>query len=43
MEVPCCNGLLGYAKKATKKATRKVPVKSVIVGINGNILSEEWV
>ena len=43
MEVPCCNGLLGYAKRATKKAIRKVPIKSVIVGINGDILSEEWV
>lgn len=43
MEVPCCRGLQQMVKKAAEKAQRKVPVKSVIVGIQGNILSEEWV
>jgi len=43
MEVPCCNGLLGLAKKATQKASRKIPIKSIVVGIKGEILNEEWV
>ncbi len=43
MEVPCCRGLQQMVKMAAEKAQRKVPVKSVIVGIQGNILSEEWV
>jgi ferredoxin len=43
MEVPCCSGLLGLAKKAVDNASRKIPVKSIIVGIKGDILKEEWI
>lgn len=43
MEVPCCGGLLQMAKAALHKATRKIPVKLIVVGIQGKILSEEWV
>jgi hypothetical protein len=43
MQVPCCGGLLHLAKQALAGAQRKVPIKAVIVGINGEILSEEWV
>ena len=43
MEVPCCMGLLNLARQATEKATRKVPVKCIVVGIKGNIVREEWV
>jgi len=42
MEVPCCSGLLGIARSAASQASRKIPVKSVVVGINGKILKEEW-
>lgn len=42
MEVPCCTGLLSLAKRAAEKATRKIPIKSIIVGIKGDILKEEW-
>ena len=42
MEVPCCSGLLSLAKKASEKASRKIPIKSIIVGIKGDILKEEW-
>lgn len=42
MQVPCCGGLLGIAKQAAAKAKRKVPVKAIIVGLKGDILSEEW-
>jgi|WetSurMetagenome_2_1015567.scaffolds.fasta_scaffold00007_23 NAD-dependent dihydropyrimidine dehydrogenase PreA subunit len=43
MEVPCCGGLLQMVRAASARATRKVPVKQMIVGISGNILKEEWV
>jgi NAD-dependent dihydropyrimidine dehydrogenase PreA subunit len=43
MEVPCCGGLLQMTKAAMAKASRKVPLKMMIVGIQGNILKEEWV
>jgi len=42
VEVPCCGGLLHLAKQAASKAKRKVPIKSVIVSIKGELLSEEW-
>jgi hypothetical protein len=43
MQVPCCGGLMQMVKVAAGQATRKVPVKSVIVGVEGEILKEEWV
>ena len=43
MEVPCCGGLLQMVKAALANASRKVPVKKMIVGINGEVLQEEWV
>lgn len=43
MQVPCCGGLLQMAKIAMQKAERKVPIKSVTVGLQGEILQEEWV
>ena len=43
MEVPCCGGLLQMVRTALSKATRKVPVKKIIAGINGDVLEEEWV
>lgn len=43
MEVPCCGGLLQMVKAALAKATRKVPVKQMVVGISGEVLEEEWV
>ena len=43
MEVPCCGGLLKMVKTALSDSSRKVPVKKMIVGINGEILEEEWV
>ena len=43
MEVPCCGGLIQMIQSATSKAQRKVPVKAVQVGIQGEILAEEWI
>ena len=41
MQVPCCMGLVSLAQQAAKDSKRKVPVKSIVVGIQGEILSEE--
>jgi hypothetical protein len=43
MQVPCCMGLLNLARQASEAAQRKVPVKYVVVGVQGEILQEEWV
>jgi NAD-dependent dihydropyrimidine dehydrogenase PreA subunit len=43
MQVPCCSGLLRLAREAVQSATRKVPIKCVVVGLQGAILREEWV
>jgi hypothetical protein len=44
MEVPCCRGLLSIAEDARAQAHRKVPLKAVLVSIQGGeILSEDWV
>jgi len=42
MEVPCCRGLVSIAQEGLKKARRKVPLKLTVVGISGDIISEEW-
>jgi ferredoxin len=43
MEVPCCGGLLAMVKQAAAAAKRKVPVKHVVIGIQGGVKSESWV
>ncbi len=43
MEVPCCGGLIQLVRAAMARASRKVPVKAVIVSIDGKILSDEWI
>jgi hypothetical protein len=42
MQVPCYMGLAHLAKEALANSERKVPVKTVVVGLQGEILSEEW-
>ena len=42
MEVPCCGGLMQMVEMARQSATRKVPVKQIIVSLQGEILTEEW-
>ena len=43
MQVPCCGGLLSLEQQAVQSSTRKVPIKAIVVGLQGEILSEEWV
>jgi len=42
MQVPCCGGLLAMAKQALEGAERKIPLKSVIIGVQGEVLSDDW-
>jgi Pyruvate/2-oxoacid:ferredoxin oxidoreductase delta subunit len=41
MEVPCCRGLLALVQQAMSQASRKIPIKSIVVGIKGTIIKEE--
>jgi len=43
MEVPCCHGLLALVKETVEKSERKVPVKHVVVSLQGDILKDEWI
>jgi len=43
MEVPCCGGLSQMVQMATQMASRRVPVKEVVIGIKGDVISEDWV
>lgn len=43
MQVPCCGGLLHLARTAAGQARRKVPIKCIVVGIQGEILQEDWI
>jgi len=42
MQVPCCRGLLALAKDAAAQAKRKVPIKYVVVSLQGEVLEEAW-
>jgi hypothetical protein len=43
MEVPCCGGLLQIAQLAQANAKRKIPIKKIVIGIEGEFLSEDWI
>ena len=43
MEVPCCGGLVALALEAASRAERKIPVKEVVISVQGEVLSERWV
>ncbi|MBI9073002.1 MAG: 4Fe-4S binding protein [Melioribacteraceae bacterium] len=43
MQVPCCNGLLYMAQQAVTEATRKIPLKVIVIGLQGEVLKEEWI
>jgi len=43
MQVPCCGGLLHVAREAASQASKKIPIKNIIIGVQGEILSEDWV
>jgi len=43
MEVPCCSGLVRIAEMARQKAKRIIPLKSIVLSVAGDILSETWI
>ncbi len=43
MQVPCCGGLVAMAQEALQSAKRKIPIKSIVLSLQGDVLSEEWV
>ena len=43
MQVPCCTGLINLVQQTSLASERKVPIKQVVVGVQGEILQEEWV
>ncbi len=43
MQVPCCAGLVSMTQQALQSAKRKIPIKSIVISLQGDILSEEWV
>jgi ferredoxin len=43
MEVPCCGGLLRLAQEAVARSTRKVPIKAIVVALDGEIRKDAWV
>jgi len=40
MEVPCCGGLQMIVEQALRAAAKNIPVHTVVVGINGEILEQ---
>jgi len=43
MQVPCCGGLLHMVRTALSAAKRKVPVKMLLISLEGSVIREEWV
>lgn len=42
MEVPCCSGLVGIAKTARDRAKRHIPIKVIVVSVQGEVKDEKW-
>lgn len=40
MQVPCCSGLLHLAQEAAEKAERKIPIKNIVISLQGEILGK---
>jgi len=42
MEVPCCFGLTSMAQSALAGSKRKVPIKEIVIDLEGNVKEENW-
>lgn len=43
MEVPCCGGLVRIAQTAREQAERNIPIKVIMLGVDGEVRSEDWI
>ena len=43
MEVPCCGGLISMAQEALSRSKRKIPIKEIVIGIQGTVLAQNWI
>ena len=41
MEVPCCSGLVRLALEAASRASRRIPVRRIVVSVTGETLADE--
>ncbi len=41
MEVPCCGGIANFAREARRISGKNIPLKVVVIGIDGSIKPEE--
>jgi ferredoxin len=41
MEVPCCSGLVRIAEMACQQAERNIPLKVIVLAVNGELVSEK--
>ena len=42
MQVPCCRGLLMLTQQAREEAKRNVPIKNMVISVEGKLIGEEW-
>jgi NAD-dependent dihydropyrimidine dehydrogenase PreA subunit len=40
MQVPCCSGLYQLAQNAIQQSGKNIPLKVIVIGINGDVLKE---
>jgi len=43
MEVPCCGGLVRIVEKAREQAKRHIPVRIIILSVQGEVMSEKQI
>jgi ferredoxin len=42
MEVPCCSGLARIAEMACRQAKRNIPLKVIVLAVNGDVINEKY-
>jgi len=42
MEVPCCGGLGKIAEMARDKAQRNIPIRKIVIGMDGSKRFDTW-
>ncbi|MDF9828986.1 4Fe-4S dicluster domain-containing protein [Parabacteroides sp. PF5-6] len=43
MEVPCCGGLVKIAQLAREQAEQHIPIKVIVLSVQGEVKSEQWI